>query len=480
VRRGVICTLSAAGKVLKLVRCLRCLLLLLICGLGLRPQAVRAQTIHWNERRTLQFSLLYPDDASAAAEQYAHFVDGIYEEISAWWGYRATTPIVLRIYPTKALYEQVNPQAALIPGVIAHAHTGRREISIDLEQTTNQSQEEIMNNVRHELTHIVAADLSGNKLSAMWQEGIAQNAEHRTAQLDTKMHLMDQAMQTNQVLDWNALNQPSVVYDDPQLAYPESYTIVGFLLRRDGMDAFRSFVQAMRWTSNYRDALRGAYKISANQLEREWLDQLAAFVGGDYHNAPAPALDLSGASSAINRGDYSGAIESLKPKGAGGATSNTDVATALLQRARDGQTAVDSANAARSELANSDYDSAARSAATAVTLFQELGQNDQAQVAEQYATFAQRGLDAEAQIETAQSQLRRLRIGAAQATLTTAWITFTQLGDAGHADQAQAALRAIERGEQALVIGMLLLACGMLLWNGWQRRAQRPAVLPFS
>ncbi len=462
---------------------MRWLLLLLTCGLLARPLVIHAQSVTWNERRTLQFSILYPDGADAAAEQYAQFVDGLYEEISVWWGYRAITPIVLRIYPTKALYDQVNPQAASIPGVIAHAHTGRREISIDLAQTTNQSQEEVMNNVRHELTHIVAADLSGNKLSAMWQEGIAQNAEHPTAQLDTKMHLMDQAMQTNQVLGWNDLNQPDVVYGDPQLAYPESYTIVAFLLRRDGMDKFRTFVQAMRWTNNYRDALRGAYQMSANQLEREWLDQLPTFVSSGYRTAPAPTLDLSGATTAINRGDYSGAMTTLRPHvdaPGNAAASNAATANTLIKQARDGQAAVDSANAARSELANGDYESAAHSAATAVALFHDLGQTDQAQIASQYADFAQRGLDAEAQLDTAQAQLRTLHIGGAQATLTAAWTTFSQLGDAGHAGQAQAALHAIERGEQALVIGMLLLACGMLLWNGWQRRAQRPAALPFS
>ncbi len=113
----------------------RCYLLLITLLLACQAVSIRAQDTQWREQRTSLFSILYPAGAEGTANQYAQFVDGIYDEASAFWGYRPPAPIVLRIYPTMELYHQANPLAAKLPGVIAHAHTGRREISIAIPQT---------------------------------------------------------------------------------------------------------------------------------------------------------------------------------------------------------------------------------------------------------------------------------------------------------------------------------------------------------
>ncbi len=152
--------------------------LILLVSLLLPGALVRAQSVDWQEHRTLLFTILYPSGAEAIADQYAQFVDSTYDEAAAIWDYRTAPPIVLRIYPTMELYYEANPIAARLPGVVAHAHTGRREISVAIPQTAGQSPEEITNNVRHELTHIIAADLSGGRLTTPWQEGIAQFVEH--------------------------------------------------------------------------------------------------------------------------------------------------------------------------------------------------------------------------------------------------------------------------------------------------------------
>ncbi|MFN8477278.1 MAG: hypothetical protein U0074_05530 [Kouleothrix sp.] len=48
---------------------------------------------------------------------------------------------------------------------------------IILSQTARQTPEESGNNVRHELTHIVVAELADDRLSTGFQEGIAQYVE---------------------------------------------------------------------------------------------------------------------------------------------------------------------------------------------------------------------------------------------------------------------------------------------------------------
>lgn len=277
------------------------------------PQAARAQALHWNERHTLQFSILYPDGSSAAAEQYAGFVDGIYEEHSRWWGYRADTPIILRLYPTMAAYEQVNPAAGVVSGIIAHAHTGRREISVALPQTVGQTPTEIENNVRHELAHIIAADLSGGRLTTLWQEGIAQNAELPAPELEAKISLLRQVIAADQLMTWSTLDQRAALYSRPEIGYPESYTIVAFLLRRSDMATFRRFVEASKRSASTQAALETTYGVPMAQLEQEWRAGLAEFVAGGYQTPPAPTFDLDSAQSQIEQGNYDAAAVALAP-----------------------------------------------------------------------------------------------------------------------------------------------------------------------
>ncbi len=139
-----------------------------------------------------------------------------------------------------------------------------------------QTTEEIHNNIRHELTHIIAADLSDGRLTTPWQEGIAQYVERPTEQLEAKMQLMQQLISSGGLLSWSQLNTPGATYADPRVGYPESLTIVAFLVQRNGLAQFRSFVEAWQQKPNYRNALAAVYGMSAEDLEREWQDQLPA------------------------------------------------------------------------------------------------------------------------------------------------------------------------------------------------------------
>lgn len=447
------------------------------------PHRARAQTVHWNERRTLQFSVLYPDGAEAQAEEYAQFVDTLYEEASSWWGYRTPTPVVLRIYPTMEAYIETNPLAAAVPGVIAHAHTGRREISIALPQTESQTPDEIRNNVRHELTHLIAADLSGGELSTMWQEGIAQNAELPTGELDRKMQIMTQVVANNQVIGWSALDEPGAAYSRPEISYPQTYTMVAFLLRRSGMAAFRAFTEATRTTNRFQNALQDAYKVSAGQLEREWLAQLPEFVNGGYRITVQPTFDLAPVQDQINRGQYAAAIAALTPMLASMQAANVvpalTEATALLERARQGEQALSLAVTARTALSNGEYGKAYTAAMEAQPILEQLGQHEQAATVASYAQLAERGSVAETQLSAAHQQLRTLRVGSATTTLHTAFATFNELGDNQRAAQARQALQMLRRGRQALALFFCTCALGLLLWNSWQRRAERRTAMPY-
>ncbi len=453
---------------------------LIACDTG----RVRAQGSEWQERRTANFAILFPAGSEAQAEEYAKFVDGVYDEVSAVFSYRAPPPVILRIYPTMELYEQVNPLAARIPGVVAHAHTGRREISIALPQTENQSDEQIINNVRHELTHIIAADLSGDKLTTAFQEGIAQYLEHPSEELDTKMQLMQQVIAANRVLSWRELNQPGTAYANPQISYPQSYTMIAFLIERNGFATFRKFIEGSKTSSGYRSALETAYGASPERLEQEWRAQLKAFVAGEYRNRSVGAFDLSQAEALIARGEYEAATKALElglsTLRNTGPSDLAQQAEALLRRAEMGRQATTLAADTRSALERGEYQAAKQTAAQGAELFELLEQPEQQKTMAEYARLAEAGLTAEQQLGLANGDLQTLHINAARNRLANAYQTFTQLGDEQGAATAESALLTIQRTETGAAVALVILGALVLGWNVHRRINERGQVLPFG
>jgi hypothetical protein len=163
------------------------LLAMMTLVLLLVPGIAAAQESDWRERPTEHFAILYIDGDQATSERYAGFVDAIYDEVAAIFGHRTATPITLRLYPSLARYQQANPLARGLTGVVAHADFRRHELVVVLPQTESQTPEEVKNNIRHELTHLVAAELSDDRLNVGFQEGLAQYVERPAPELETRI-----------------------------------------------------------------------------------------------------------------------------------------------------------------------------------------------------------------------------------------------------------------------------------------------------
>ena len=169
------------------------LLVVLTLVLLIVPGIAAAQESDWRERPTEHFAILYIDGDQATSERYAGFVDAIYDEVAAIFGHRTATPITLRLYPSLARYQESNPLARGLTGVVAHADFRRHELVVVLSQTESQTPEEVRNNIRHELTHLVAAELSDDRLNVGFQEGLAQYVERPAPELETRIKLLQRA-----------------------------------------------------------------------------------------------------------------------------------------------------------------------------------------------------------------------------------------------------------------------------------------------
>ncbi len=436
----------------------------LALALMLAPKGALAQDSDWRERRTERFAILYIDGDQATAERYAGFVDAIYDEVSAIFGHKTATPVALRLYPTLERYQQINPLARSMSGIVAHADYRRHEVVVVLSQTQQQTPEEIQNNIRHELTHIVAAELSDDRLNVGFQEGIAQYVERPAPELETRIQLLQRAFDSDELLRWSDLDDRDAVYRNPEVSYPESLSMVAFLVERYSFAKLRDFVTIAGRSSGYRSALERTYGLTPDDLEQQWRAWLPSYLAGGYKRNALSAYDLSGAEALLRQGRYADAksdletaIEWLRT------TQQTDVlqqAEDLLARSEDGLRAEQLARDARAALEAGDYDRAADLVNQARQAYGALDDARQNAVLTAYAGRAERGRAAAAALDEAHALARALRYPQARAAADQAAAAYLALGDRAHADQALALRGFLDQRQTWL--GAALLAVGLL------------------
>ena len=437
-----------------------CLAIALLVLLLFAPAGAHAQTSDWRERRTERFAILYVDGDAATAEQYAGFVDAVYDEISAVFGHQTAVPVTLRLYPTLERYQQINPLARSLTGVVAHANFQLHEVVVILSQTARQTPEEVQNNVRHELTHIVIAELSGNRLNVGFQEGIAQYVERPAPELEQRIRLLQRAYDQQILMPWSDLDDRETVYGAPEVGYPESMSMVAFLVEKYSFAKLREFLTIAARSSGYRSALERTYGVAPDELERQWRDWLPSYLAGGYKRNALSAYDLSGAEALIAQGRYADAQTELQTALEWlHATDQRDVeqeAEALLARSQQGLQADGLASDARAALDAADYARAADLVGQARAAYAALGDTRQDAVLAAYAARAEQGSVAAGALAQAQALAQALRYPQARAAADQAAAAYLALGDRARADEALA-LRAFLDQRQTWVGAALLL-----------------------
>src|SRR5947209_3937586 len=155
------------------------LIALLLLLVGSLPQAAQAAP---PARRldTHYFTIFYPPGEEQTAQWYAGFADEMDVAVSEMLGADPVSGITLDIYATEAEYQQANPAAGLLPGILAHAIPEQKEVGVAVERLRQQPQPLARQSFRHEMTHIVAGALTNNHLPVGFNEGLAQYNELST------------------------------------------------------------------------------------------------------------------------------------------------------------------------------------------------------------------------------------------------------------------------------------------------------------
>jgi len=460
------------------------------------PEAEPVQ-VDWQELATDHFLLVYADSiepvpadpadcvcGSAEAERYATFVDDVYLELTAIFGVTLDTPINLRLFPTEESYYQVNPIAARLTGVIAHALNNRQEIAIASARTQQMTDAELANNIRHELAHFFASQLSDGKLTAGFQEGLAQYVETPDDGDGNSPALLEQAQSQGRLLSWAELDEAEQVYSDPQVAYPQSLSVVAFLIDRYGLPAFLDFLRLSATEPGYRTALEAAYGQPATTLETEWQAYLPDYIDNRWQINAIYAYDLSRVRELVNNGAYTAAETELQEIiTLLESTSQPDTlaeARALQLRAAQGQAANALTAETRTALQSHRYEQTIETGRRAITAYRELGYLDRLSELNIYIHRAETGQQALAQLQRGQQLLNGLNFRQAETEIYEATITLQALDNQPAAAQGQALLTLLTERQSWLAYGLLGVGLMLVLANILRRGLNRTRLAPLE
>jgi hypothetical protein len=455
--------------------------------------------VEWREVDTEHFIIVYAERIQGSsiftcrcgadeARFYADFIDDTYDDLVGIFDTELETPINLRLFPTEESYFQVNPLARQITGVVAHALNNRAEIAIALPRTERLTEEEVANNVRHELSHFFASLLSDGNLNAGFQEGIAQYLEQPTEFAEYDPKILQQALDQGRLLSWGELDQPGRIWLDPQVAYPQALSMTAFLIDRYGFPRYVDFLAAHATEPGYRSAMQATYGKSADELEAEWLAYLPEYLAGRWQINAIYAYDLSRVTGLVEQGAYSDAeaelLEVIQLLEDTGQTDTIIEAERLLTQANQGRSAGMLAEEARSALQENDYPLTIDKANQAIALYEELGYRDRILELQVYIQRAEFGQDALTQLEKGRQMFSLLRVFEAESEIRAATVMLQSLNNDAAAAQGVALLNQIALQRSLLAYGMLLVG-GLLLGANtihrmFRRLTARPLELEYT
>ncbi|MCW5851669.1 MAG: hypothetical protein KIT87_16470 [Anaerolineae bacterium] len=465
---------------MRLTRLLTPVLLFLALWLVLGPAAAHAQGLDWQEKRTTHFAIIYVPQQADEADRYAGFVDGVYDDLSKVFGLAIQTPVSLRLFPDDRSYIAVNPLAEKVPGVIAHATSGRgrREIAIAVQRTRDLSEASIVNNVRHELTHLIIAQMAGDNLPVGFHEGVAQYLEKPIPQEQQQIvRRLRQAVLSNNLMSWSDLNAPGGAYSNPDIAYPESLSIVAFLVDRYGFGKLIEFFKAQSSSAGYRSALEMAYGVSADQLEAQWREYLPQYIESRYAINALYAYDLSQARTLLGQGAYTAAKEELERAvyllRNTGQTERLTEAETMLAQAELGIAAGATVLDARKAIEGHDYAQTRALVAKAREQYATLRDTRRADELREYERRAVDALVALDQLKQAETLTRSYRYPEARAVVAEAAQTLGELGDTPALAIGQGLLVEMEQRQRQVAYSFLGLG-GLVLLLNMRRRWTTP------
>ncbi len=229
---------------------------------------------NWRVTRTSHFIIYYANKSASVASKTATSAEKWYIRLSDKLGFSpgGVTPVYL--YPDRAAFSDATGvgRAETIVG-IAQAHVIRVDASgvyADVEQI-----------LAHEMVHVfIVRRLHGytSRLPLWFHEGLAQYLTDDWSEADQQV--LGDAVSSGEIRDLASITT-SFPRDQKgrEIAYAESYSIVGYIARRYTLQALRDLVTETKQGRPFDVACLYSLGTEPDVLEREWRDSLSKQYG---------------------------------------------------------------------------------------------------------------------------------------------------------------------------------------------------------
>jgi hypothetical protein len=438
----------------------------------------------WSEGRTEHLVLRFRPADAAEVIWYEQFLEDVYREVCDVFGEQPRTGIVVTFHPDEASYAAVNPLAGREESILAHASPSTGEIGLAIWRLRPLPEAQRRDAVRHELTHVVLGDMTGNRLPIGLHEGIAQYMERDTAQRMKMVRTLRRAADVDQLLSFQDLNRQRTFLGRAGIAYPQSYSVVAFLNDRYGFGHVIDLVGAFREGASPDDAARRTFGRSLAELEDEWQAYLPGYLDGGWARNDLDLWEMARPRALLVDRKYGEAKEEFeraarlfegieRPE-------KLEQARYGLQQSEAGLEAVDLSQRGSSALETHDYQTAVELLGRAETLWAFVGDQARQDAVTSGVEQARLGVTARGQLESAHAELEAWRLPEARAGALAAGRAFAELADETRIAEANAVLAEAQElqtqfGMAAFGAGAVGLVVAGAAWGmARRRREQKP------
>jgi hypothetical protein len=359
------------------------------------------------------------------------------------------------------------------------ADPGRGDVAIDLVAFQRQTPLEAENALRHALAHVVAREASHGRIPRGFDEGLASYFEQPVpAQLARHAALVQNARAAGKLLSWSDLNRPAPPDVPPASLVAHAYSMVAFLIDRDGPGVFGKFIAKLADEPDWRAVMRESYNRAPSEIEAQWEENLPRWTTGGWRTNLLAAFNLQPARDLLARGRYASARQELEQSLRLFTDLNDDNGIAeigeLMRQTDTGLQAETFMTQAQGALEQHDYDRAK------TLLDQARGQYGRLPGAPQptdllatYDGLALAGLQAGLDLDRArQESLRWADYPMARAAALSAGTGYARLGDEDGLRQTNAVLDSLDARQRRLVLllgGLAILSAAWLALWLWAR-----------
>ncbi|MCA9877232.1 MAG: hypothetical protein KC442_05610 [Thermomicrobiales bacterium] len=419
-------------------------------------------------------------DAGAFARDWGLLIDDGMEQLDAFLPpFRDKLDVY--VYPDALAFASATARTRwpeLEPGPVL-ANPGVGDLAVDLPAFQRVSPLEAENALRHAMAHVVIREASRGRAPRGFDEGLAAYFERPVpARMARHAALVQNARTNGDLLTWSDLNRPLLPEAEPAQVTAHAYAMVAYLIDRDGAGKLGEYIAALNGEPDWRSVMREVYNRAPAELEAQWVENLPRWTTGGWRTNLLAGFDLEPARDLIAKGHYASARRELEQTLRLFTDLGDDASIAqineLMGQTDIGLQAETLMSQTQASLELHDYERAQNLLSQAESQFARLGgAQAPSEVIRVYAGLAQRGAQAEQDLERARALSRRWAdYPLARQAALSAGAAYAELGDAAGYQGAAELMQALDGRQLRLVLlvgGLTLLSVVWLALWLWTR-----------